>query len=67
MFVLKKTLLLFGRETVAHWDSATVFFQRKSKMYFTHFIGSELSGGEAEGSAFLLQGTENNSSGDFVT
>lgn len=42
--VLKKPLFLFGRENVAHWDSATVFFQGKSKMYFLNFIGVELSG-----------------------
>lgn len=64
--MFKKPLLLFGRESVTHWDSATVFFQGKSKMYFLHFIGLELSKEEAGGSAFLLQGTENNSSGDFV-
>lgn len=36
-------------------------------MYLIHFIGSKLSGEEAEGSEFMLQGTENTSSEDFVT
>lgn len=36
-------------------------------MYLIHFIGLELSGEDREGSTFMLQGTENTSSEDFVT
>lgn len=63
--ILKKHY--FRRESVAHWDSARVFFQGKSEMYLLHFKALELLGEEREGSAFLLLGTENNSFGDFVT